>query len=136
MPNEDAERLLLRAKTIAVVGCSTQPGKAAHEVPRYMKDQGYRIIPVHPTADEILGQRAYPSLAAISERIDLINVFRPSHEAPAIVEAAIAQGAPAVWLQQGIVHEGAAARARAAGLAMVMDLCIMQVHQRLMASRP
>jgi predicted CoA-binding protein len=136
MPNEDAERLLLRAKTIAVVGCSTQPGKAAHEVPRYMKDQGYRIIPVHPSADEVLGQRAYPSLAAISERIDLVNVFRPSHEAPAIVEAAIAQGAPAVWLQQGIVHEGAAARARAAGLAMVMDLCIMQAHQRLMASRP
>jgi predicted CoA-binding protein len=136
MPNEDAERLLLRAKTIAVVGCSTQPGKAAHEVPRYMKDQGYRIIPVHPSADEVLGQRAYPSLAAISERIDLVNVFRPSHEAPAIVEAAIAKGAPAVWLQQGIVHEGAAARARAAGLAMVMDLCIMQAHQRLMASRP
>lgn len=136
MPNEDAERLLLRAETIAVVGCSTQPGKAAHEVPRYMNDQGYYIIPVHPTADEVLGQRAYPSLAAISERIDLVNVFRPSHEAPAIVEAAIAKGAPAVWLQQGIVHEGAAARARAAGLAMVMDLCIMQAHQRLMASRP
>jgi predicted CoA-binding protein len=101
-----------------------------------MNDQGYYIIPVHPTADEVLGQRAYPSLAAMPERIDLVNVFRPSHEAPAIVEAAIAKGAPAVWLQQGIVHEGTAARARAAGLVMVMDLCIMQAYRRLMASRP
>lgn len=135
MPTDTPERLLLQTKTIAVIGCSTQPGKAAHEVPRYLKEHGYRIIPVHPSAAEILGERAYPSLAAIPQPIDLVNVFRPSEEVPALVEAAIANHAPAVWLQQGIAHEAAAALARSSGLAIVMDTCIMQVHRQLALTR-
>jgi len=135
MPTDTPERLLLQVRTIAVIGCSTQPGKAAHEVPRYLKEHGYRIIPVHPSAVEILGERAYPSLATIPQRIDLVNVFRPSEEAPALVESAIAANAPAVWLQQGIAHEAAAALARSAGLAIVMDTCIMQVHRQLALTR-
>ncbi len=131
MSDEDLSRLLRSAKTIAVVGCSTQPGKPSHEVPRYLKDQGYRVVPVHPSAREILGERAYPSLADVPGPIDIVNVFRPAEEAPAVVEAAIARGARAVWLQQGISHPAAAARAREAGLEIVMDLCIMKAHTRL-----
>ena len=131
MSDEDLRHLLRSAKTIAVVGCSTQPGKPSHEVPRYLIEQGYRVIPVHPSAREILGERAYASLADVPGPIDLVNVFRPADEAPAVVQAAIARGARAVWLQQGISHPDAAARAREAGLAVVMDQCIMQVHRRL-----
>lgn len=131
MPHEDPRRLLRKAKTIAVVGCSTQPGKPSHEVPRYLQAQGYRIVPVHPSAREILGEPAYPSLTAIPQAIDLVNVFRPSEEAPAVVEAAIAKRVRVIWLQQGIAHQGAAARARSAGLAVVMDSCIMQAHRRI-----
>jgi len=131
MSDEDLSHLLRSAKTIAVVGCSTQPGKPSHEVPRYLIEQGYRVIPVHPSAREILGERAYASLADIPGPIDIVNVFRPADEAPAVVQAAIARGARAVWLQQGISHPNAAARAREAGLEVVMDQCIMQVHRRL-----
>lgn len=131
MSDEDLRHLLRSAKTIAVVGCSTQPGKPSHEVPRYLIEQGYRVIPVHPSAREILGERAYASLADVPGPIDIVNVFRPADEAPAVVQAAIARGARAVWLQQGISHPDAAARAREAGLAVVMDQCIMQVHRRL-----
>lgn len=131
MSDEDLRHLLRSAKTIAVVGCSTQPGKPSHEVPRYLIEQRYRVIPVHPSAREILGERAYASLADVPGPIDLVNVFRPADEAPAVVQAAIARGARAVWLQQGISHPNAAARAREAGLEVVMDQCIMQVHGRL-----
>ena len=131
MSDEDLRHLLRSAKTVAVVGCSTQPGKPSHEVPRYLIEQGYRVIPVHPSAREILGERAYASLADIPGPIDIVNVFRPADEAPAVVQAAIAHGARAVWLQQGISHPNAAARAREAGLEVVMDQCIMQVHRRL-----
>ena len=131
MSDDDLRLLLRSAKTIAVVGCSTQPGKPSHEVPRYLIEQGYRVIPVHPSAREILGERACASLADVPGPIDIVNVFRPAEEAPAVVQAAIARGARAVWLQQGISHPDAAARAREAGLAVVMDQCIMQVHRRL-----
>jgi predicted CoA-binding protein len=131
MSDEDLRHLLRSAKTIAVVGCSTQPGKPSHEVPRYLIEQGYRVIPVHPSAREILGERAYASLADVPGPIDIVNVFRPADEAPAVVQAAIARGARAVWLQQGISYPDAAARAREAGLEVVMDQCIMQVHRRL-----
>jgi predicted CoA-binding protein len=131
MSDEDLRHLLRSAKTIAVVGCSTQPGKPSHEVPRYLIEQGYRVIPVHPSAREILGERAYASMADVPGPIDIVNVFRPADEAPAVVQAAIARGARAVWLQQGISHPDAAARGREAGLEVVMDQCIMQVHRRL-----
>jgi predicted CoA-binding protein len=131
MSDEEIQRLLRSAKTIAVVGCSTQAGKPSHEVPRYLIEQGYRVIPVHPSAREILGERVYASLADIPGPIEIVNVFRPADEAPAVVQAAIARGARAVWLQQGISHPDAAARAREAGLEVVMDQCIMQVHRRL-----
>ena len=131
MSDEDLSHLLRSAKTIAVVGCSTQPGKPSHEVPRYLIEQRYRVIPVHPSAREILGERAYASLADVPGPIDIVNVFRPAAEAPAVVQAAIACGARAVWLQLGISHPDAAARAREVGLEVVMDQCIMQVHRRL-----
>ena len=115
------ERLLTNGKTIAVVGLSDDPGRAAFGVSRYMKSQGYRIIPVNPEVDSALGEKAYPDLKSIPEPVDFVDVFRRPQFVPEIVEDAIAAGAPAIWLQDGIVHEAAARRAEAAGLGVVMD---------------
>ncbi|MEM3085552.1 MAG: CoA-binding protein [Halobacteria archaeon] len=131
MPTRSLKDILSTSKTIAVVGCSTDPTKAAHDIPRYMKEQGYRIIPVHPKAPEILGERAYPSLEAIPEKVDVVNVFRPSEEAPAIVAQAAKIGARAVWMQSGIESEEARSIGRRAGLEVVMDRCIGTEHRRM-----
>ncbi len=116
--------LLTSAKTIAVVGLSTQPWKAAHSVPASLKAAGYRVIPVHPTADEILGEQVYRSLLDIPDKIDIVDVFRPADEAPAIAEQAVRIKAGALWLQLGIVSQPARDIAEAAGLAYVEDRCI------------
>jgi predicted CoA-binding protein len=116
--------LLTSAKTIAVVGLSTQPWKAAHSVPASLKAAGYRVIPVHPTADEILGEKAYRSLLDIPDKIDIVDVFRPADEAPGIAEQAVRIKAGALWLQLGIVSQPAREIAEAAGLAYVEDRCI------------
>ncbi len=116
--------LLTSAKTIAVVGLSTQPWKAAHSVPASLKAAGYRVIPVHPTADEILGEKVYRSLLDIPDKIDIVDVFRPADEAPAIAEQAVRIKAGALWLQLGIVSQPARDIAEAAGLAYVEDRCI------------
>jgi predicted CoA-binding protein len=116
--------LLTSAKTIAVVGLSTQPWKAAHSVPASLKAAGYRVIPVHPTADEILGEKVYRSLLDIPDKIDIVDVFRPADEAPAIAEQAVRIKAGALWLQLGIVSQQAREIADAAGLAYVEDRCI------------
>lgn len=141
MPITDDDRLrdLLDADTIAVVGCSTTEGKAAHDVPRYLQAHGYRIVPINPFADEILGETAYDSLADVEPEIDLVDVFRPSEETPAVVEAVVdrheARGdAGAVWLQLGIANDEAAELADAAGLDFVQDRCIKVDHGRLAAS--
>ena len=127
---------LLDAETIAVVGCSTTPGKAAHDVPAYLQREGYRVIPVNPYADEVLGEPAYDAVGDVEETIDLVDVFRPSDEVPGIVEAVrerhAARGdAGAVWLQLGISHDEAAASAEADGIDVVQDRCLKVEHGRL-----
>ncbi len=131
MSEEEIRRLLESSRSIAVVGCSTNPVKDAHRVPRRMLEAGYRIIPVNPRAEEILGQRCYPSLLDIEEPVDIVNVFRPSQEVPGIVEQAIKIKARALWLQLGITHPEAEERARRAGLQVVSNRCIMREYERL-----
>lgn len=120
--------------TIATVGASTNPEKPAHSVPAYLIEQGYRIIPVNPTADEIHGVAAVASLADVGEPIDLVQVFRPPDEAPAIARQAVAAGASALWLQLGIESAEAAAIAEEAGLTVVMNACMRAVHKKYLRS--
>ncbi|MDM0108639.1 CoA-binding protein [Variovorax sp. J22R24] len=131
--NAEIAPLLKRTRTIAVVGLSPKPHRTSHGVAQYMKSAGYRIIPVNPNASEVFGEKAYPTLTAAAEveQIDLIDVFRNAEDVPPVIDEAIAIGAPAVWLQLGIRHEAAAAKARAAGLEVVQDRCIMVEHSRL-----
>ncbi|EMA68812.1 CoA-binding protein [Halorubrum aidingense JCM 13560] len=138
MPITDDEGVdrLLDAETIAVVGCSTTPGKAAHDIPAYLQREGYRVIPVNPFADEILGEPAYDALADVDEDVDLVNVFRPSDEVPEILDAvrerhADRGDAGAAWLQLGISHDDAAAEAEADGIEVVQDRCMKVEHRRL-----
>ncbi|MFO8115247.1 MAG: CoA-binding protein [Halorubrum sp.] len=138
MPVTDDEGLdrLLDADTIAVIGCSTTPGKAAHDVPAYLQRHGYRIIPVNPFADEVLDEPAFDALADVEAEIDLVNVFRPSEEVPEIIETvrerhAERGDAGAAWLQLGISHDEAAAAAEADGIEVVQDKCMKVEHSRL-----
>lgn len=132
LSNAEAAQLLRRAKTIAVVGLSANPDKPSHHVPKYLQEQGYVIIPVNPTAHgEILGRTVYPSLRAVPGPVDIVDVFRPAADVPPIVEDAIAIGAKAIWMQEGIVNNAAAGRARAAGLHVVMNACMMKIHRAL-----
>lgn len=119
----DPREVLERAGTVAVVGCSTNPSKAAHRIPRDLQAAGYRVIPVHPSADEILGERVYRSLTELSEPVDLVDVFRPAVEAPGIARQAVQIGAKALWLQLGIRSPEARAIATEAGLEYVEDRC-------------
>lgn len=116
--------LLSSARTIAVVGLSTQPWKAAHSVPASLKAAGYKVIPVHPTATEILGEKVYRSLLDIEAHVDIVDVFRPADETPAIAEQAVQIKAGALWLQLGIANDQARAIAEAAGMPYVEDRCI------------
>lgn len=127
----DIERVLRGAKRIAVVGCSTDPDKAAQRIPKYLQSVGYTVIPVHRSADRILGEKAYRSLADVPGPIDLVDVFRPAAEAPGFVKAAIDAGAKAVWLQLGIASPEARRLAEAAGLDYIEDRCIMVEHRKL-----
>ncbi|HYA94835.1 MAG TPA: CoA-binding protein [Terriglobales bacterium] len=121
--------LLKTAKTIAVVGLSNKPLRPSHGVSLYMQQQGYRIIPVNPNIQTVLGEKAYPSLKDVPDKIDIVNVFRRSEFVPEIVEQAIALKVPAVWMQEEIVHEPAAKKARQAGILVVMDRCILKEHR-------
>jgi predicted CoA-binding protein len=123
-----AERILKSARTIAVVGLSPDPRRPSHGVARYLQRAGYRIIPVNPNVDEVLGERAYLSLRQIPQEVDVVEVFRRSEFVGSIVDDAIAIKARAVWLQDGDIDEDAAARARASGLDVVMDDCMMRRH--------
>jgi predicted CoA-binding protein len=122
--------LLKRAKTIAVVGLSDSPLRPSHGVAAYMQSHGYRIIPVNPSIKGALGEKAVSSLAEIPEKIDIVDVFRRSEAVPEVVDEAIKAGASAIWMQEGVVHEEAAAKARKAGLFVVMDRCILKEHRR------
>ncbi|MFC4406215.1 CoA-binding protein [Haloarchaeobius iranensis] len=118
--------------TIAVVGCSSTPGKAAHDVPKYMQSRGFEVVPVNPFADEVLGERAYDSLDAVDRDIAVVDVFRPSAEVPGIVDDVLERDdVQALWLQLGIADDEAAARAEDAGLAVVQNKCIKVEHSRL-----
>ena len=123
-----AEKILTSARTIAVVGLSPDPRRPSYGVARYLQRVGYRIIPVNPNVEEVLGERAYPSLRQIPQAVDVVDVFRRSEFVGPIVDDAIAIKASAVWLQDGVVDEDAAARARASGLDVVMDDCMMRRH--------
>ncbi len=123
------------AKTIAVVGLSRGEHRPSHSVPKYLQDQGYRIIPVNPNVDELLGEKSYPDLLSIPEKVDIVEIFRPNEEVPVIVEQAIQIGARVVWMQEGVIHQAAGDDARTAGLDVVMDTCMRVMHKRLMGSR-
>ncbi|MFC3478719.1 CoA-binding protein [Halobacterium litoreum] len=136
MPVESDEELaeILDYETIAVVGCSNTPGKEAHEIPKYLRDHGYDVIPVNPFAEEIFGRAAYDSLADVEEEIDIVDVFRPSDEVAGIVDAAIERDdVKVVWTQLGIRDDDAAKNAEDAGLRVVQDKCMKVEHQRLKA---
>ncbi|MFZ5625448.1 MAG: CoA-binding protein [Gemmatimonadota bacterium] len=124
-------RLLTTARTVAIVGLSSDPQKASSFVATYLQRAGYRIIPVSPRGGEILGEKVYPDLASIPEPIDIVDVFRPARDCPAVVDQAIAVGARAVWIQLGIVSPEAGERAERAGLDIVMDRCMKMEHGRL-----
>ena len=120
--------LLKTSRTIAVVGLSSKRFRPSYGVAEYMQRNGYRIIPVNPFVQAVLGEKCYPDLDSIRERVDIVDIFRRAEFVPEIVDAAIRIGARAVWMQEGVVHEEAAARAAAAGLAVVMDRCILKDH--------
>jgi predicted CoA-binding protein len=124
--------ILKSSRTIAVVGLSSNPMRPSNGVSEYMKRAGYRIIPVNPTETEILGERCYARLEDIPEKIDIVDIFRRPEFVPDIVESAIAIGAKTVWMQEGVIHEAAAERARSAGLNVVMDRCILKDHRKLL----
>jgi predicted CoA-binding protein len=130
---EELRQILAWAKTIAVVGLSDKPDRPSYGVAAYLQAEGYRIIPVNPNISRVLGEKAYASLRDIpeAEAVDVVDIFRRPEHVPAVVEDAIATGAKVVWMQQGIVHEEAAARAEAAGLTVVMDACMAATHRHL-----
>jgi predicted CoA-binding protein len=123
--DEDIAQLLRETRTIALVGASDNPGRASYGVMKFLQDQGYRAIPVNPriTGEHVHGEFVWRELAQIGEPIDLVDIFRNSNDAAAAVDEAIAVGAKAVWMQLGVINEGAAAKAEAAGLKVVMDHC-------------
>lgn len=128
---EEVRQLLRESKVIAVVGLSDKADRPSHGVASYMQQAGYRIIPVNPVLQEALGEKAYPSLHEVPEKIDIVDIFRKPDAVEAIVDEAIAVGAKAIWMQEGIVNNAAAEKARAAGLAVVMDRCLLKEHRAM-----
>jgi predicted CoA-binding protein len=127
---DEIGELLKRTKTIAVVGLSDSPLRPSYGVSAYMQSHGYRIIPVNPSIKGALGERAVASLAEIEEKIDMVDVFRRSEYVPELVDEAIRLKVPAIWLQEDVIHEEAAEKARKAGIFVVMDRCILKEHRR------
>ncbi len=127
----ELKHILETVKTVASVGVSSNPEKESHGIFRYLQEHGYRMIPVNPTALEILGEKAYPDLDSLPIPVEVVQVFRRPEDVPPVVEAAIRIGAQIVWMQEEVVNEQAAARAEAAGLRVVMDRCMRKTHQRL-----
>ena len=129
--DQELKQLLTDATTIAMVGASANPDKTSHGIMQKLQKVGYRVIPVNPREAEVLGEKSYPSLADIPERIDIVDVFRRAEDTPAIADEAVKIGAKALWLQTGIANEEAAARATAGGLKVVMNACIGATHAML-----
>lgn len=131
LPAEDTiTRILQRSRTIAVVGLSSKVSRPSHGVAAYMQRRGYRIIPVNPNENAVLGERAYADLASVTEPVDIVVIFRQVRHIPGIVESAIGRRARVVWMQEGLAHEKAAIRALAAGLEVVQNRCILKEHAR------
>lgn len=126
----DLKCILSNAGTLAVVGLSSKEDSPSHEVAKYLLEQGFRVFPVNPGCDEVLGQKCYPDLKSIPEHVDVVDIFRKQDAIPAIVEEAIQIGADNVWMQLGLKHEAAAQKARNAGLNVVMNRCMKQQHTR------
>jgi predicted CoA-binding protein len=133
---EEIRVLLERVRCIAVVGLSPKTDRPSYRVASAMQGFGYRIIPVRPMAKEILGEKVYPDLASVPERFDLVDVFRAPEQVDEVIDACIALQVPAVWLQDGVVNEAAAQRARAAGLTVVMDRCVYRDYVQLLGAAP
>ncbi len=123
---------ILKLKSIAVVGMSRNPGKAAHDVPRYLLEHGYEVVPINPNADRIMGLKAFASLTDIPRPVDLINIFRPSLDIPQLIDSVISKNPTAIWLQLGIHHKQSEDKARENGIKVVYDRCIKIEHGRLM----
>jgi len=123
--------ILNNYRIIAMVGLSPDPNRPSHRVAKYLINQGYKVIPVNPDAQEILGTRSYSNMSSIPETIDIVDIFRRSEEVMPIVDEAIKVGAKAVWMQEGVVNEEAASKAQDAGLLVVMDRCMLKEHKRL-----
>jgi len=128
------KEILQSAKTIASVGLSSNPNKESYRIASYLKAQGYRVIPVNPTASEIMGETSYPDLISVPAKIDVVQIFRKPKDVPPVVDDAIQAGARVIWMQEGIVHEGAAQKARDAGLQVVMDTCMRVAHRSLIGA--
>ena len=128
---DDIEKIIRESRNIAVVGISNKLGRPSLTVASYLKGQGYRIIPVNPTIQDVNGEKCYPDLTSIPEKVDVVDIFRKPADVLPVVEEAIRIGAKAVWMQEGIVNEEAASKARAAGLQVVMDKCMLKEHSRL-----
>ena len=128
---ETIATLLRSSKTIAVVGLSNKRWRPSYGVSEYMQRAGYRIIPVNPKLTEVLGEKCYPQVESVPEPIDIVNIFRRSELVSEVVDGAIRAGAKAIWMQEGVINEPAAAKARAAGLTVVMDRCLLKEHRRL-----
>ena len=134
MSNEQEQKIkdiLMSANTVASVGVSSNSQKESYGVVSYLHEQGYKIIPVNPTASEIMGEKAYPSLSDIPDKVDVVQIFRKPEDVPPVVDEAIKIGAKVVWMQEGIVNEEAAKKAEEAGLQVVMDTCMRAAHQWL-----
>jgi len=130
--DEQIAGLLRTTRVIAVVGLSSKKWRASYGVSEFLQSAGYRIIPVNPKEKEVLGEKSYARLEDIPEKPDIVDVFRRSEAVPEIVDSAIRIGAQAVWMQEGVAHEQAASKARAAGLVVVQDICILKEHNRLL----
>ena len=135
-PEEQLKDLLKRVRSIAVVGLSPRPNRPSHQVAAQMQRFGYRIIPVRPAVESVLGEKAYPSLGEVPEKVDLVDVFRAPEYVDAIVDECIAMGLPAIWLQDGVVNVPAARCAREAGMIVVMDRCVYRDYLRFFGPVP
>jgi uncharacterized protein len=127
----DTEKILKECKVVAVVGASPDTGRVSNRIFNYLKEHGYKVIPVNPNASKIGDNVCYPNLVAVPEKVDVVNIFRRPEDCDSIVQDAIDIGAKAIWMQEGIVNEEAAEKARQAGLMVVMDHCIMKEHRKM-----
>ena len=128
---DDIEKIIRESRNVAVVGISNKLGRPSLTVASYLKGQGYRIIPVNPTIQDVNGEKCYPDLGSIPEKVDVVDIFRKPQDVLPVVEEAIRIGAKAIWMQEGIVNEDAARKAKEAGLQVVMDKCMLKEHARL-----